>query len=313
MPPGLEGAFEIPSGPKDAFGNPVRQGSDEKTGWPLEIRHKQTGMHFVFIPAGKFMMGSPENEKDRYKDEGPVHKVKIPKPFYLGKYEVTVGQFGAFVKAASYRTDGEKEGRAYAWTGNTWDKVSGASWREPGFEQTDEHPVTEVSWNDAKALCEWMSKGGTMKVRLPSEARWEYACRAGTRTAYHWGDDPDDGKGWCNAADQSAKEQFKDRTVFSWDDGYVFTAPVGRFKANAFGLYDMHGNVWEWCEDGYKNSYEGAPKDGSIAADAANDGPRVLRGGSWHDEPRLLRAAYRIWTGPVFRINFAGLRLALDL
>jgi len=216
------------------------------------------------------------------------------------------------VKASGYQTDAEKDGWAVAWTGKTWDRVKGASWRKPGSEQTEDHPVTEVSWNDAKALCEWMSKGGTAKARLPTEARWEYACRAGTRTAYHWGDDPDDGKGYCNAADQSAEKQFKGWTVFNWDDGYVFTAPVGRFKSNAFGLYDMHGNAWEWCEDGYKESYEGAPEDATNAASDASDAPGVVRGGSWYDDPPFVRAAYRSGLTRGLSDYLAGIRVALD-
>jgi len=194
-------------------------------------------LELVLIPAGKFLMGSPETEKDRQKDE-TQHEVTISQPFYMGKYEVTIGQFERFVEAAKYKTDAEKDGWAWAWNGKMFDEVNGANWRKPGFEQGPEHPVCVVSWNDAKAFCAWaiqvaqasglrtQSGGLRHTVRLPTEAEWEYAARAGTTTAYPWGDNPDDGKGWGNAADQTAKQKFniKGEDLFKWEDGYAFTA-----------------------------------------------------------------------------------------
>jgi hypothetical protein len=141
-------------------------------------------MKFVRIEPGEFMMGSPAGEKDRDDDEGPQHKVRITKAYYLGMHEVTRGQFAAFVQDAGYRTDAEKEGWSYAWDGNAWGQVNGASWKAPGFEQKDDHPEVCVSWNDAVAFCAWLSRKTGTTVRLPTEAEWEYACRAGTRTAY---------------------------------------------------------------------------------------------------------------------------------
>ncbi|MGD0092693.1 MAG: SUMF1/EgtB/PvdO family nonheme iron enzyme, partial [Planctomycetota bacterium] len=200
-------------------------------------------------------------------DESPAHEVTIGQPFYMGKYEVTVRQFARFVEAAQYQTEAEKEGYSLVQEGQQWVKVNGRNWRKPGFEQGAEHPVCEVSWNDAQAFCEWANSveqsSGLLRhtVRLPTEAQWEYAARAGTRTAYPWGDDPDKGKGWGNAADLTAAQKLKWSPVFNWDDGYVFTAPVGQFRANAFDLYDTMGNVAEWCEDCYGEYAEGAATD----------------------------------------------------
>jgi formylglycine-generating enzyme required for sulfatase activity len=320
MPLELADAFEVPAGPKDAYGNPIRQGMDPQTGLPLEIRHKASGIHFVFIPAGEFMMGSPNEEDGRASDE-KQHKVTLAKPFYMGKYEVTVGQFKAFVRAATYRTDAEKDGWAVAWTGSTRDQVNGASWQKPGFEQTEEHPVTEVSWNDCQAFIKHLNatvgaglappsgpqaaqQAAPLRFSLPNEAQWEYACRAGTKGRFFWGEDETKAGQHANVADKTAKAEFSDWTISDTEDGYVFTAPVGRFKANAFGLYDMHGNVWEWCEDAY-GDYDKALTNGT------NDASRVLRGGCWGVIPLYCRSASRLWSLPDLRYDFIGLRLVL--
>jgi len=268
-------------------------------------------LELVFIPAGSFLMGSPETEKNRGKNE-TQHEVTISRPFYMGKYEVTVGQFDRFVEAEKYQTEAEKEGWAFAWDGQKWDKVNGASWRKPGFEQKADHPVCEVSWNDAKAFCEWLSRTSAKTVRLPTEAEWECAVRAGTRTAYPWGNDPDDGKGWGNVADQTAKQKFnlKDADVFNWDDGYAFTAPVGKFRANPFGLFDTMGNVWEWCADWFGEYAAWATTDPTGQATGTF---RVLRGGSWGSNPGTCRSAFRNCYSPVSRNNRYGFRVVVVL
>ncbi len=283
------------------------------TGWAKEIVHEKTGIEMVFIPAGEFMMGSPAGEAGRDGDE-VQHRMRITKPFYMGKYHVTRGQFAAFVKDSNYKTDAEKEGWSFAIEGQKFGKVDGVSWVKPGFDQTDAHPVVCVSHNDAAAFCGWIGAQSGSATRLPTESQWEYACRAGTRTAYQWGDNPDDGKGWCNAADQTVKAQFPNATVFfNWADGFVFTSPVGSFKANAFGLYDMHGNAWEWCQDWY-GPYESAA--GGVVDDPqgpANGALRVLRGGSWLNTPRNCRSGNRLGSSPDLRCFDAGFRLSLDL
>ncbi len=254
-------------------------------------------MKFALIPAGKFTMGSPETEKDRDKDE-TQHEVTISKPFYMGQTHVTVDQFAAFVKDSGYKTDAEKDGwsTGIEITDGKLDvkKVNGASWRNPSFDQKGDHPVVQVSWNDAQAFCDWLSKKSGKTVHLPTEAQWEYACRASTKTAYPWGDNPDDGKGWANGADQTLKKKLPnapaDWEFFSWEDGFVFTSPVGSFKTNAFGLYDMNGNAWQWCGDWYGDYEKGTATDPS-GADTGDW--RVMRGGSWICDPSFCRSAYR--------------------
>jgi len=270
-------------------------------------------MKLVLIPAGKFLMGSPAGEKGRTDDEGPQREVTISKPFYMGLYHVTKGQFAQFVADSGYKTEAERDGKAWGWDGSKFAEIPGYSWRKTGFEQADDHPVVNVSWNDAIAFCEWASKKTGKKVSLPTEAQWEYACRAGTKTAYPWGDDPDDGKGWANAADQTAKKTFGATwTYFSWDDGYAFTSPAGKFKANAFGLYDMIGNAWEWCADWYDKGYY-ANANKTDPTGPASGTHRVLRGGAWGGGPRLCRSAYRGWDSPARRSGGIGFRVFVDL
>ncbi|MCY2952401.1 MAG: formylglycine-generating enzyme family protein [Planctomycetota bacterium] len=298
----------------------------------LDLGDKVT-LKLVQIPAGKFLMGSPDEEKKAavkeavaagiseaqaskaFEDE-TEHEVTISKPFYMGITHVTVDQFAAFVKDSGYKTEAEKDWGAIGFEIKDgkldFKRVDGCSWRNPSFDQKGDHPVVQVSWNDAKAFCDWLSKKSGKTVVLPTEAQWEYACRAGTKTAYPWGDNRDDGKGCANCSDQSLKKKIpnhqKGWAFFSWDDGFVFTSPVASFKANAFGLYDMNGNAWQWCQDRYGDYEKGAATDPT----GANTGAlRVLRGGSWHLNPGFCRSAYRIGDDPVNRIGGIGFRVAL--
>ena len=177
----------------------------------LDLGDKVT-LKLVRIPAGKFLMGSPETEKDRSTDE-VQHEVTISKPFYMGVTHVTVDQYAAFAEGTGegYKTDAEEEGnsagieiKAGKLGCRVWPDARGAL---SSFDQKGDHPVVQVSWNDAQAFCDWLSKKSGKTVCLPTEAQWEYACRAGTTTAYPWGDNPDDGKGWANCADQSLQEE----------------------------------------------------------------------------------------------------------
>ena len=272
-------------------------------------------LKLVLIPAGKFLMGSPETESGRNRDE-TRHEITISRPFYLGMTHVTVDQFAAFVKDKGYKTDAEKNGSSGGIEIKdgrlVGSKVTGCSWRDPSFDQKGDHPVVQVSWNDAQAFCAWLSRKTGKTVLLPTEAQWEYACRAGTTTAYPWGDNPDDGKGWANGADQSLQKKLPNApvgwTFFNWDDGYVFTAPVGSFKVSAFGLYDVNGNAWQWCQDRYGTYAPGAATD-PAGPDAG--GARVLRGGSWGTHPSGCRAAVRDKHFPNDRsVNF-GFRVAV--
>jgi sulfatase modifying factor 1 len=270
-------------------------------------------MKLVRIPAGKFMMGSPPKARYRpQRNERPQREITIRREFYLGACEVTRGQFAAFIEATRRKTDAERLGEAYAWDGRKWDKVKGASWRKPGFEQTDEHPVICVSWTDATNFCDWLGTKTGRSVRLPTEAEWEYACRAGSKTAFWWSDDDAGGQGACNAADRTAKKRFKGWAVFDWEDGYVFTSPAGKYKPNAFGLHDMLGNVWEWCSDTY---VEKPGRRSARDAYAKEGNRRVVRGGSWMSPPNRCRSAFRGACGlQGFYCDFIiGFRVAVDL
>jgi formylglycine-generating enzyme required for sulfatase activity len=242
----------------------------------------------VVIPAGSFTMGSPKNEKDRYDDEGPQHDVTIAKTFAVGKVEVTVGEFAAFVKATGH----DSGNSCYTWNGSKWVEKKGKSWRDPGFKQADDHPVACVSWEDAKAYVAWLAKQTGRDYRLLSEAEWEYTARAETEpgdyTPFHFGNDEADLCDYANGADKSTSFDWRNK---SCSDGVGnATAPVASYKPNAFGLYDMVGNVWEWIEDCYHDTYVGSPKDGSAWTSGSCEN-RALRGGAWISGPRGLLAA----------------------
>jgi formylglycine-generating enzyme required for sulfatase activity len=257
-------------------------------------------MGLVLVPAGDFMMGSPDSEADRIDNEGPRHRVKIARPFYMGKYETRRDQFTRFVSETRYRTDAEKDGRAYTYDGGEWGHTSAASWRDPGMVQADDHPVTCVSWSDAKAFCDWLGGRTGMVVRLPTEAEWEYACRAGTTTAFHYGDSlgPDQANFNGNFPYGGApKGAYRQKTV-----------PVGSFAANAWGLHDMHGNLWEWCADWYDSGYyERAPLEYPAGPDDGTS--RVLRGGSWNLHGDSCRSAHRGGYPPTYACSLFGFRV----
>ena len=198
-------------------------------------------------------MGSPLGEKDRRPDE-EQHSVEITRDFYLSKYEVTRGQFRAFVTDTGDRTEPESDGQGgWGYDGDTG-KVEGRkpnyTWQSTGFAQTDEHPVVNVTWNDADAFCRRLALRSKQAIQLPTEAEWEYAARAGSAARFYSGNDEETLAKVGNVADRTGKKQFQDwQTTIAADDGYLFTAPVGRYPANRFGLHDMLGNVWEWCRD----------------------------------------------------------------
>ena len=288
------------------------------------------GMKLTLVPSGEFLMGSGESAEetaaffkknygmdlltaDFFKDEHPQHRVRITKPFYLGTYHVTRGQFRQFVKDSGYKTDVEKGDKPGAWGWDPEKKKFGFneeySWRNVGFEQTDEHPVVNVSWNDAVAFCKWLSHKEGKTYRLPTEAEWEYACRAGTTTRYSSGDDPETLAKVANVADATAKAKLPNwARPIKARDGYVFTSPIGQFKPNAFGLYDMHGNACQWCADWYgEDYYSKSPIDDPTGPDTGD--VRVLRGGSWVDKPYYSRSASRSWDIPVSRGNNTGFRV----
>ena len=230
-------------------------------------------MKLVLIPDGKFMMGSPDGEKDRQSDEGPQREVTISKPFYMGIREVTQRQY---------------------------ELVMG---KNPSRFQGARNPVEHVSWNEAVDFCEKLSRKTGRTVHLPTEAQWEYACRSGTTTPFHTG-----------------------RTISTdeanYDGDYVYgngrkgtfrrtAVAVGSFKPNGFGLYDMHGNVWEWCSDWYADSYEKANNQDPTGPTSGKY--RVLRGGYWHEGPICCRSANRFALSADCRGSFYGFRVSVDV
>jgi formylglycine-generating enzyme required for sulfatase activity len=281
----------------------------------LDVMTNSIGMEFVLIPDGDYMRGSPGTERGRVRYvEGPQRRIWITEPFYLGVYEVTVGQFRQFVEDADYQTEPERDGEG-GWGWNQAkqqfeDRSLKYTWRNPGFLQTDSHPVVNVTWNDAVAFCQWLSEVEGKEYRLPTEAEWEYACRAGTTTAYYHGDDPAGLAQVGNVAGVPARTTFPGDAAVSPRDGYVATLPVGRFRDNEFGLHDMHGNVWEWCADWYDLGYYGRSPEENPSG-AAYGSLRVSRGGSWNIGPRSCRSASRNAFGPGTRSHDLGFRVAL--
>jgi formylglycine-generating enzyme required for sulfatase activity len=232
----------------------------------IAIPNEVDGYELVKIPAGRFMMGSPEDEKGRFQDEGPRHEVHVP-AFFMGRYPVTNAQYARYLKAT--------------------DAPEPEYWANRQFNQPRQ-PVTGVNWEDAQAYARWAG------LRLPSEAEWEYACRAGTSTRFHCGDGQADLKrvGWYTANSEGRLHL------------------VGEKEPNAFGLYDMHGNVWEWVEDDWHDTYDKAPPDGQPWIDTTRSTERVFRGGGFGDDAHRCRAAARLFLGPRFRTFGIGFRLA---
>jgi formylglycine-generating enzyme required for sulfatase activity len=230
----------------------------------------------VIVPAGSFMMGSPDTEPERSSDEGPQHSVTIARPFAVGKYAVTFEEWDACVAA-----------------GGCTHKPHDQGWGR------GRQPAINVSWEDAQAYMAWLSKKTGNAYRLLSEAEWEYAARAGSTTRYPWGQEP--GSNNANFGGSGSRWSGKQ------------TAPVGSFAPNAFGLHDMIGNVWEWTQDCWHDSYESASADGRPWENATDCGQRVVRGASWSGNPRNIRVANRNRVEPGLRDGNLGFRLARTL
>ena len=285
------------------------------------------GMQFVRIDSGSFRMGSmlPAGEVFRlyggdsawYMNEHPVHRVTITKPFMMGVLEVTRGQFIRFVKATGYVTEAEKEHFAVGWIGKERKTDASLNRKNPGHKQTDEHPVVCVTWNDAMAFIEWLNDADTSLPAgyvydLPTEAEWEYACRAGSDSAFYWGNNPADGRGHANVADSAGAAAHGWALFFPFHDGYAESAPAGMFKPNAFGLKDMSGNVYEWTKDAggdELNFYKKTPAKDPLNMDG--DSLRMLRGGSWHSNQRGIRCAKRKGYSPTMAGDNVGFRVMI--
>ena len=261
----------------------------------------------VIVPPGRFTIGSPMNEVGRGSDENPQRVVTVLYTLAVGKYPVTRGEFAAFVKDT-----GRKLGSCEHWDGNAFRVVERVDWRN-AFRQTDQHPVVCVNWDDSQAYVQWLSQKVGKRYRLLNEAEWEYAARAGTTTLWYWGLSEANQCRYANGADLSAKLQGVIAPSFvNCDDKYAHTSPVGSFRSNKFGLYDMSGNVGEWVEDCYHDTYADAPVDGSAVETCLPKfrNARVMRGGAWNAIPAWMRSASRDVEVPSLRADSFGFRVA---
>ena len=301
-------------------------------GEPATEREEVTnsvGIRLVLLPPGEYVMGNSHTAEEeaaafrrynidiapgRLSDECPAHRVRITRPFYMGIFHVTRGQFRQFVDATGYQTDAERRGRPEPGAAvEQMPPTPGGTWRDTcSFAQADTHPVVFVSWNDAIAFCKWLSAKEEKTYRLPTEAEWEYACRAGTTTRFHSGDDPETLASVANVRDAAFTSRFPNvGSAIAASDGFVFTAPVGQFKPNRFGLFDMHGNAWQWCSDWYgARYYSTSPVCDPLGPSAGTR--RVLRGGSWGDLPIMARSSGRLRGRPIDAGNEEGFRVARD-
>jgi len=286
------------------------------------------GVTCLLIPPGEFDMGSTNAETDhlvqeakaqerpqpyveRVPHERPRHRVKISRPFYMSKYEVTVGQFRSFLRWGDYHPDSREDGAVGAGldaTTGTLETGPRYTWENPGFPQSDEQPVVNVSWKDAVAFCDYLQSAEGDECRLPTEAEWEYACRLGMTSSGH---DPQTLHQRANVADVSLALEWPKVAASkteTWDDAHPFTAPVGRFAPNAFGLYDIQGNVAEWCQDWYGGKYY-ERSAGVDPKGPASGSDRVCRGGSWRDAAPACRSAFRDGRSPSERRPTIGFRV----
>ena len=302
-------------------------------------RTNSVGMTLRLLPAGEFLMGSPDDYYLLARDFknhalNPVifgeefrHRVRLTRPLYMAATEVTVAQFRQFLSETKYRTTPESSGVGMVgFIAKRPDSVPSDSFHpfdlrrefsctSPGFSQADDHPVVGISWHDAVAFCKWLSEKESRTYRLPTEAEWEYACRAGSKTWFSFGDKfRKQIHKHANVANVELERRTPGHVMRQWlvdvsresSDGHAFTAPVASFKSNAWGLYDMHGNVWEWCADEYLDTaYQAAVEQKRQRGlemvtdpihrqrDGQPNDRRVIRGGSWANSPFLCRSAMR--------------------
>jgi len=300
-----------------------------KAATPTELVNS-IDLALVQVPAGEFLMGGVEPAEELVKafpgfdkppeyfaDEYPRHRVRFRHAFWLGKYEITVRQFREFTRVTGYKTEAERDGFG-GWgydpeTGKCSGRHAQFSWQNPGFKIFDEQPVVNVSWNDANAFCDWLSQKEGKKYRLPTEAEWEYANRAGTSTRYSNSNDPGELAKVARVLDLSRHPKFGhvQDLVIAPDDPTAFPQAVGQLPPNHFGLYDMHGNVWEWVSDWYSETYYAespvddppGPKTGEL---------HVRRGGGWNSFPLWARSSFRNWNTPESRCVNLGFRVARE-
>jgi len=258
----------------------------------IEPLSEGVGLDMVLIPGGSFLMGAPESELESEDNERPQHEVTVP-PFCMGRFQVMQEQWRIVAG---------------------WELVERELELEPASSKGDRRPVEQVSWDDATEFCQRLSRQTERTYRLPSEAEWEYACRAGTRTPFHFGETLD-----ATLANYRAKDKTIGGTLYKGAYGRGVegeyqreTTKVGSFPANAFWLHDMHGNVWEWCEDDWHGNYADASSDGKPWLEGDSGNTKLLRGGSWISDPGVCRSARRYDFMRDGRFNFIGFRVCCE-
>ena len=261
----------------------------------------------VVVPPGSVTPGASSETAAQKGLEDPPHTVGIRRAIGVGKYEVTKGQYARFVQDSGHAPDSG----CFVWNGSRYLQDASRDWRNPGFAQQDNEPVVCVNWNDAKAYSEWLTKRTGEGYRLPTEEEWEYAARAGSQGSRPWGDKPQRACRYANVADASAKRGVAGTVKWKFhecDDRHAHTAPVGSYPPNAFGLYDMLGNAWEWTEDCWSDENGGVTFDDP---DWLNNvcSQRVLRGGGWVDSPAFVSYDFRFFIGSRDRDYYAGFRV----
>ena len=271
-------------------------------------------MDMIFVPAGSFMMGSRLTAADTaaryggseesYTDEQPHHRVRINSPFYVGRHEVTVAQFKRFLEESDHLMDGQKGGTVHRNGALTVDE--NVSWDSPGFEQSDAHPVVLVSWDDAVAFCKWLGRKDSRTYRLPTEAEWEYACRAGSDAVFWWGSEVDRTGETGNVNDPKRSDEVEEADRATTRNVATRTAAVGQYTANHLGLHDMIGNVREWCADAYGPYSPQLDAEPTVVPHAQ---ARAIRGSAWCDDARESRSANRFHGDPGSRHDCVGFRV----
>lgn len=299
-------------------------GEDRKQAPIKKCKCNSLKMRFVYIPPGEFLMGGSDSDKNARANELPQHPVRISRGFYIGAYEVTVGEFRAFVKATGHKTAAEEKGSSGFDSDTKTFQYNrrGFNWKNVGWKQSKDHPVVNVNWHDADAFCKWLSKKEGRTYRLPTEAEWEYACRAGTKGRFITGDSIEDLQQIANVQDKSLfmlNPRFSNsehstylKKPVPWNDHHPFAAPVGRFKANDFRLHDTLGNVAEWCNDWYaKDYYQSSPK---VDPTGPTEGKgRVIRGGAFLHQPQHCRVTSRIAGTPSYQNYVIGFRVVEEI
>jgi len=291
---------------KEALGNFSFLKEIDFSGMDEALKFYREVAEYIFIAGNTFLMGSPDSEVDREKEDEAHHQVKVS-DFYMAKYAVTLEQFETFIMESNYKTDADKGGGSSVWSGKEWKIKAGVNWRcdVNGQEQKDkQHPVIHVSWNDVTKYYNWLSKKLNAIFRLPTEAEWEYACRAGTTTPFNTGKNLT-----TEQANYNGNYPYRNKPKRKYLEK---TTRVGSYPPNEWGLYDMHGNVWEWCMDWYGEKYYDECKKKGVVENPA--GPetgsyRVLRGGGWYSFGQYCRSAFRSTGSPDRRPYDVGFRL----